>query len=63
MFYGISPQPQTPSQRPMHICLHAEETQTIKTDVAFNINSFLGFFRSLAAARQDIEYQSAPIMR
>jgi hypothetical protein len=63
MFCGISPQPQTPPQRPMHVCLHAEETQAIETDVAFDIDSFLGFFRSLAAARQGIEYQPAPIMR
>jgi hypothetical protein len=47
----------------MHIYLHAEETQAIKTDIAFNINSFLRFFRSLATARQDIKYQPTPIMR
>ena len=47
----------------MHVCLHTEETQPIETDVAYDIDSFLGFLRSLAAARQGVLYQPAPLMR
>lgn len=37
--------------RPMNVCLHVEETQEIAQQVAFDINSFLGFVSSLAVAR------------
>ncbi|KAF7511613.1 hypothetical protein GJ744_003776 [Endocarpon pusillum] len=47
----------------MPVCLHEEQTQPIQTDVAFDIDSFMGFFRSLAAARSGILYQPAPLMR
>lgn len=63
MYCGVSPEPQNADQRPMHVCLHKEETRPIETDVTFDIDSFLGFFRSLAAARQGILYQPAPLMR
>ncbi len=63
MFCGTSPHPEDPDPRPQNVCLHKEETHPIKTDVAHDIDSFLGFFRSLAAARQGIIYQPAPMMR
>jgi hypothetical protein len=63
MFCGVPSQQQSAHRRPMHVCLHAEETETIETDVAFDIDSFLGFFRSLAAIRHGLLYQPAPIMR
>jgi hypothetical protein len=44
MFFSVPMKWQYPNQRLMYICLHAKETQLMKTDVAFNIDSFLGFF-------------------
>lgn len=64
MFCGLPPPPpEAPPQRPKHVCLHKEETRPVETDVAFDIDSFLGFFRSLAAARKGIVYQPASLMR
>jgi len=48
--------------RPMHVCLHKEETQAVEPQVAFDIDSFLGFASSLAMARQGLWYQPAPKM-
>jgi hypothetical protein len=48
---------------PPKIYLHAEETQETSLQVAFDIDSYLGFMGSLAAARQGIMYQPAPQMR
>ena len=62
-FCGISPHQQSPRQRPMHVCLHKEVAQAIETDIAFDIDSFLGYFRSLTAARQGIYYRPASQMR
>jgi hypothetical protein len=56
MFCGIHPG----YDRPMNVCLHAEETRAVEPRVAFDIDSFLGFISSLAAARQGIRYQPAP---
>lgn len=47
----------------MQVCLHTEETRTVEPDVAFDIDSFLGFAQSLAMARQGLWYQPAPQMR
>jgi hypothetical protein len=50
-------------QHPMNVCLHKEETQAVEPQVAFDIDSFLGFASSLAMARQGLWYQPAPKMR
>lgn len=63
MFCGIDPQQRPPRPRPMHVCLHQEQTQAIEPRVAFDIDSFLGFASSLAMARQGLWYQPAPQMR
>lgn len=56
-FCGV---PATGRQRlPMNICLHAEQTQAVEPQVAFDIDSTLGFWSSLAAAKQGLSYQPA----
>lgn len=60
MFCGIQGNQHS---HPINVCLHKEETQAIEPQVAFDIDSFLGFASSLAMARQGIWYQSAPQMR
>jgi len=60
MFCGV---PEGGHQRtPMNVCLHKEETQAIEPQVAFDIDSFLGFASSLAMARQGLWYMPAPKM-
>lgn len=57
MFCGVAVQG---GQRlPMNICLHKEETQAVEPRVAFDVDSFLGFWWSLAAAKQGFSYQPA----
>jgi hypothetical protein len=67
MFCGLSPRPHGQSRQhhrqPMNVCLHKEETQAVEPQVAFDIDSFLGFASSLAMARQGLFYQPAPQMR
>ena len=61
MFCGI---PTDGSHRlPMNVCLHEEETQAVEPEVAFDVDSFLGFADSLAVARKGLWYQPAPQMR
>lgn len=63
VFCGIPPQQQGQNCHPMNVCLHKEETQTVEPQVAYDIDSFLGFASSLSMARQGIWYQPAPQMR
>jgi hypothetical protein len=71
MYCGIpiqqpqTPQPGQPAQRPrpMNVCMHKEETLSVEPQVAFDIDSFLGFASSLAMARQGLFYQPAAQMR
>lgn len=63
MFCGIPPPQHEPYRQPMNVCLHKEETQAVEPQVAFDIDSFLGFASSLAMARQGLLYQPAPQMR
>ena len=63
MFCGVSVPNPAPDPRPMHVCLHAEETREVAPRVAFDVDSFLGFASSLAVARQGLWYQPAPQMR
>ena len=61
MFCGV---PTRGSQRlPKNVCLHKEETQAAEPQVAFDVDSFLGFWSSLAAAKQGIVHQPASISR
>jgi hypothetical protein len=46
-------------RRPMNVCLHKEETQACEPIVGFDIDSFLGFWSSLAAAKRGLAYQPA----
>ena len=48
---------------PKQVCLHREETKAVEPQVAFDIDSFLGFASSLAVARQGLWYQAAPQQR
>jgi hypothetical protein len=48
---------------PRQVCLHREETKAVEPQVAFDIDSFLGFASSLAVARQGLWYQPAPQQR
>ena len=63
MFCGVPAQQRRTRPRPMNVCLHQEETQAVEPQVAFDIDSFLGFANSLAMARQGLWYQPAPQMR
>jgi hypothetical protein len=56
MFCGLDPG----DVQPMNVCLHTEETRAVEPRVTFDIDSFLGFVSSLAAARQGLRYQPAP---
>ena len=61
MFCGV---PAHGRQRfPMNVCLHEEQTQAVEPEVAFDVDSFLGFADSLAMARKGLWYQPAPQMR
>ena len=60
VFCGIPPQQHRLNRRPMNVCLHKEETQAVEPQVAYDIDSFLGFASSLSMARQGIWYQPAP---
>jgi hypothetical protein len=61
MFCGIPAH--GPDRRPRQVCLHVEETREVSPEVAFDIDSFLFFASSLAAARQGLHYQPAPQVR
>jgi hypothetical protein len=45
---------------PNNVCLHKEETRAVDADIAFDIDSFLGFATSLAFARKGLWSQIAP---
>ena len=61
MFCGI---PLDGRQRsPINMCMHEEQTQAVEPDIAFDIDSFLGFANSLAIARKGLWYQPAPQMQ
>ena len=38
----------------MNVCLHKEQTQAVEPDVAFDVDSFLGFATLLAMARKGL---------
>ena len=57
MFCGISE-----TTYPAQICLHTHD-QEVTADVAYDIDSYLGFASSLAFAKQGIHYQPAPQIR
>jgi hypothetical protein len=59
MFCGFTPG----YDKPMNVCLHVEKTRAVEPRVAFDIDSFLGFTSSLAAARQGLRYQPAALVR
>lgn len=63
MYCGVPVQQPNPQPYPHNVCLHKEESQEMEAQVAFDIDSFMGFLRSLAGARQGIWYQPAPQMR
>lgn len=48
---------------PMNVCLHEEQTRAVEPEIAYDIDSFLGFADSLAVARKGLWYQPAPQMR
>lgn len=50
-------------QLPRRVCLHSEETQAVSPDVAFDIDSFLGFATSISVARRGLWYQPAALMK
>ena len=52
MFYGVSRD--GGSDYPINVCLHKEQTQAVEPDVAFDIDSFLGFATLLAIARKGL---------
>lgn len=63
-FCGIDrTRPGSQSERPKHVCLYSEEVRETESQVAFDIDSFLGFADSLAVARQGLLYQPASQMR
>ena len=62
MFCGLLPR-RPHRTRPLHVCLHHEETQAVEPQVRFDVDSFLGFASSLAMARKGLWYQPAPQMR
>jgi hypothetical protein len=43
----------------INICLYKEHTQAVESHIAFDVDSFLGFWWSLAAAKQGFSYQAA----
>jgi hypothetical protein len=45
---------------PNNVCLHKEETRAVDADIAFDIDSFLGFATSLAFAKKGLWSQIAP---
>lgn len=55
MFCGV---PSRGRQRlPINICLHTEQTQAVEPHVAFDVDSFHGFWFSLAAAKHGFSCQ------
>ena len=63
MYCGVPIQQTDPQPYPHNVCLHKEESKEMEAQVAYDIDSFMGFLRSLAGARQGIWYQPAPQMR
>ncbi|KIV98358.1 uncharacterized protein PV09_09804 [Verruconis gallopava] len=63
MYCGVPVDQTHPQPYPYNVCLHKEESREMEAQVASDIDSFMGFFRSLAGARQGIWYQPAPQMR
>jgi len=54
VFCGTPQQQCRANRYPMNVCLHKEETQAVEPQVAFDIDSFLGFGSSLSIARQGL---------
>ena len=52
MFCGVSRE--SGSEYPINVCLHKEQTQAVEPDVAFDVDSFLGFATSLTMARKGL---------
>ena len=59
MFCGVSRRRRTP----MNVCLHKEQTQAVASDVAYDIDSFVGFGSSLGMARKGLWVQPVSQMR
>lgn len=59
MFCGTSHRGQR--RLPKNVCLHKEETRAVAPQVAFDVDSFLGFATSLAIARKGLWYQPVSI--
>lgn len=50
-------------RRPWNVCLHQEQTQAVPAQIAFDVDSFLGFGTSLAMAKKGIWCLPVPQMR
>lgn len=50
-------------QHPMRVCLHKEQVRPTVTDVAYDVDSFLGFASSLGFAKKGLWSQIAPQTR
>lgn len=61
MYCGISDQSQ--AGRPLQVCLHKEHTQASTPEIAFDVDSLLGFTTTLGFLKQGLWYQPAPQMR
>ena len=59
MFCGVSRRRRTP----MNVCVHKEQTQAIASDVAYDVDSFVGFARSPAIAKKGLWVQPVSQMR
>lgn len=58
MFCGVPTQEDRDT--PIDICLHEADLKIIEPEVAYDIDSFLGFATSLSIARKGLWYQPAP---
>ena len=50
MYYGISRR----RRKPMNVCIHKEQTQAVGCDMAYDIDSFLGFGIDPAFAKKGL---------
>ena len=57
MFCGVPVEEQ--QHAPLNVCLHKEQTQAVEPRVVFDVDSYLGFWSSLAAAKQGLSWQPA----
>jgi hypothetical protein len=59
-FCGTVPHKQNQSSSVMRVCLHKEDHLPLEANIAYDIDSFLGFASSLEFARQGFFYQPVP---